>query len=107
MGYPSKRKADWSGIESFDLTGDDNNENDASRSSKVSRVEPPAPTQGTSNGQRFGEETDFLPLSQNTAVMVDDDDRDADAMFLMLGSQDYDASTDYIHFGVFNSLPWH
>ncbi|GKZ18628.1 hypothetical protein AbraIFM66951_007648 [Aspergillus brasiliensis] len=56
------------------------------------------PTPRTTNGQRFGQDTTFVPLSQSDDGGEDEDD--AQATDLIQGSQDAgdDAST-YIHYG--------
>ncbi|KAJ5657727.1 uncharacterized protein N7484_001376 [Penicillium longicatenatum] len=76
---PRKRKSDVVGLT-------DNNE---ARAAKVNRPTPYLDPQDISNGERFGESTDFIPLTQVPGA----DEDDAQATELVEGSQDVDESS--------------
>ncbi|PYI09985.1 hypothetical protein BO78DRAFT_435423 [Aspergillus sclerotiicarbonarius CBS 121057] len=84
---PAKRR-----IEQVDLTGDGDEASPRTLPSKSPR---------TGNGQRFGQDTTFVPLSQSSQVYGGDDEDDAQAADLIQGSQDVDDSSigTYIHYG--------
>lgn len=98
-----KRKAStfdtdpFSNAEVINFTG---SEEYAVPPAKATRVNPPIPqaVNGIS-GQRFGESTTYLPLSQ----IISFEEDDAAAEDLMLGSQDYDASMHFIHYGALDT----
>jgi SWI/SNF-related matrix-associated actin-dependent regulator of chromatin subfamily A3 len=73
---PRKRKSDVVGLT-------DDNE---ARAAKVNRPTPYLDPQDISNGERFGESTDFIPLTQVPGA----DEDDAQATELVEGSQDVD-----------------
>lgn len=76
--FPGKRKKD-----AVDLTTDDV----SARAVKASRTESSLDSQATSSGQRFGENTGFLPLNQLSQIEGADDE-DAQASELVQGTQD-------------------
>ncbi|KAL2865645.1 DEAD/DEAH box helicase [Aspergillus lucknowensis] len=57
------------------------------------------------SGQRFGQETTFVPLSQASQVSLCDDEDDSEAAGLIQGSQEGDGSSDAIqlHYGDLNT----
>jgi SWI/SNF-related matrix-associated actin-dependent regulator of chromatin subfamily A3 len=92
----NKRKLDV-----VDLTEVDGGGSSA-RPSKASRPQRPEPYLSTSNGNRFGENTTFLPLSQ--ASLLDEDD--AGAVDLIQGSQDFEDAT-YSEYQLYGMLRFH
>ncbi|RAL05550.1 DEAD/DEAH box helicase [Aspergillus ibericus CBS 121593] len=84
---PAKRS-----IEQVDLTGDGDEASPRTLPSKSPR---------TPNGQRFGQDTTFVPPSQSSQVYGGEDEDDAQAADLIQGSQDVDDSSigTYIHYG--------
>ena len=75
--FPKKRKS------TIDLTGDDE-----ARPAKTPRDMPYLSPSNASTGQRFGEATEFIPMTQ----VPDADDDDAEATSLMPDGQDVDES---------------
>lgn len=90
--YPGKRKTD-----AVDLTTDDV----SARAVKATRTESPPYPQNISSGQRFGENTGFLPLVQLSQIDGADDE-DAQASELVQGSQDSGESStgNYVLYGL-------
>ncbi|KAJ5903394.1 hypothetical protein N7504_005777 [Penicillium tannophilum] len=76
---PRKRKSDV-----FDLT-----EDNEARATKVNRSTPYLDPQNISNGERFGESAEFIPLTQVPGA----DEDDAQATELVEGTQDVDESS--------------
>lgn len=89
-----KRKSD-----TVDLTGD-YGEQTRPHPPKTGRVASSSNQSGTGNGQRFGQETEFVPLSQLSQSGADEDD--AQAADLIQGSQDVDDASfnDYALYGM-------
>lgn len=87
------------GIDYVDLT--DNDQENAHRPNKVGRNDRSNALVNASNGQRFGEDTAFVPLSQSSQSRRIDDD-DAGAVDLVRGSQDSDDNdvNDFELYGV-------
>lgn len=77
-----KRKADV-----VDLTASD--QEDPRRPRKIGRGDQTNAHLNVSNGQRFGEDAVFIPLSQASQISLLDED-DAGAIDLIQGSQDFD-----------------
>lgn len=76
---PRKRKSDV-----FDLT-----EDNEARAAKVNRPTPYLDPQNVSNGERFGQSAEFIPLTQVPGA----DEDDAQATELVEGTQDVDESS--------------
>lgn len=76
---PRKRKSDV-----FDLT-----EDNEARAAKVNRPAPYLDPQNVSNGERFGQSAEFIPLTQVPGA----DEDDAQATELVEGTQDVDESS--------------
>lgn len=79
--FPAKR-----GIEKVDPTADEDD-----RGHKASRI---------TSGQRFGEDTQFVPLSQSSQSFGQEED-DAQAADLIQGSQDMDDASTYTLYGTY------
>ncbi|KAJ5921227.1 hypothetical protein N7466_009553 [Penicillium verhagenii] len=79
---PRKRKSDV-----VDLVEDE----DDARAAKINRSAPYLDPQNISNGERFGQSAEFLPLSQ-ISQFAGADDEDAQAAELVQGSQALDES---------------
>ncbi|KAJ5933756.1 hypothetical protein N7454_006085 [Penicillium verhagenii] len=79
---PGKRKSDV-----IDLVEDE----DDTRAAKINRSAPYLDPQNISNGERFGQSAEFLPLSQ-ASQFAGGDDEDAQAAELVQGSQALDES---------------
>lgn len=60
----------------------------------------------SSNGKRFGEDTQFVPLSQSSQSLEQEDD--AQAGYLVQGSQDIDDSSysTYMLYGMYPNRTW-
>lgn len=95
---PWKRKSD-----AIDLTHSDESGGD-SRPPKLSRVASSSGLSNISNGQRFGQDTEFIPLSQLSQSAADEDD--AQAADLIQGSQDLDDASfnNYALYGMSNLM---
>lgn len=92
----SKRKANV-----VDLTASD--QEDTRRPRKIGRGDQTNARVNVSNGQRFGENAVFIPLSQASQISLDDDD--AGAIDLIQGSQDFDdAYNNYELYGKCQAL---
>ncbi|KAL4788063.1 SNF2 family N-terminal domain-containing protein [Aspergillus varians] len=65
----------------------------------------PPPKYPRISGQRFGQDTTFVPLSQASQVSLDEDEDDAGAADLVQGSQVVDDSSDttQLHYGDLNT----
>ena len=72
----------------------------ANRPAKAVKSHRSGPLANASNGQRFGQETDFIPLSQTSSSSQIEDD-DAGANDLIQSSQYYDDVdvNEYDHYG--------
>ncbi|RDW78757.1 DEAD/DEAH box helicase [Aspergillus mulundensis] len=91
MGAPPAKRP----IRQVDLTLDE-----------VHEVAPtPPPKYPRVSGQRFGQETTFVPLSQAAQVSLDEDEDDAAAADLVQGTQvvDDSADTTQLHYGDLNT----
>lgn len=89
MTPPGKRKSDV-----VDLTGGDADVHHP----KVGRIA----SSKASNGQRFGQDTEFIPFSELYQPALTDED-DTQAADLIQGSQDFDDTSlnDYTLYGIF------
>ncbi|KKA21876.1 hypothetical protein T310_4040 [Rasamsonia emersonii CBS 393.64] len=90
-----KRKADV-----VDLTASD--QEDPRRPRKIGRGDQTNAHLNVSNGQRFGEDAVFIPLSQASQISLLDED-DAGAIDLIQGSQDFDDAA-YSNYELYDDL---
>ncbi|KAL5003162.1 SNF2 family N-terminal domain-containing protein [Aspergillus recurvatus] len=91
MGAPPIKRP----LHQIDLTLDEAHEVAPTPPSKYPRV----------SGQRFGQDTTFVPLSQASQVSLEEDEDDAAAADLLQGSQVVDDSSDttQLHYGDLNT----
>ncbi|KAH8702541.1 putative SNF2 family helicase [Talaromyces proteolyticus] len=89
------------GVEIIDLSQDDEN---AHRPTKISRNAKAPPLTNASSGQRFGQDTSFLPLSQSDSIRFSQlDDDDAAANDLIQSSQNLD-DVDVTEYQLFDDM---
>jgi SWI/SNF-related matrix-associated actin-dependent regulator of chromatin subfamily A3 len=93
MGRPRAKR----NIDQVDLTVDDR---DTSPQRKRA-TRPGSNTTATTvtPGQRFGESTEFVPLSQSSQAIILDGEDDAEAEDLIQGSQDDSSYVSFMHYG--------
>jgi SWI/SNF-related matrix-associated actin-dependent regulator of chromatin subfamily A3 len=80
-----------------DLTVDDGDT--ISQGKRTTRPGSNTTATTTITGQRFGESTEFVPLSQSSQAIILDGEDDAEAEDLIQGSQDDSSYVSFMHYG--------
>ncbi|PKX96855.1 putative SNF2 family helicase [Aspergillus novofumigatus IBT 16806] len=93
MGRPGAKR----NIDQVDLTVDDRDTTPQRKRATRPSSNPTATT--TTTGQRFGESTEFVPLSQSSQAIILDGEDDAEAEDLVQGSQDDSSYVSFMHYG--------
>lgn len=92
----SKRNADSAGLTVAGL------EEDQDRAAKTSRNASPSSQPNSNSGQRLGEQTEYIPLTQVAGA----DEEDDAANELVPDSQDSDYTSNFVLYGASNGKPF-
>ncbi|GFF87517.1 putative SWI/SNF-related matrix-associated actin-dependent regulator of chromatin subfamily A member 3-like 1 [Aspergillus lentulus] len=93
MGRPRAKR----NIDQVDLTVDDRDTTPQRK--RATRPGNNTTATTTTTGQRFGESTEFVPLSQSSQAIILNEEDDAEAEDLIQGSQDDSSYVSFMHYG--------